>query len=560
MAVTNTKRVAKRGEVHSTNDTELYLFEESDFGELPAKAADRVAHAMRVTAYGDIATELSTISPDYITMKRTQGKALPEMEDAKGGFTVNVTDDSFPRLARSFLYSDDETSATQVTPVGARPDTATIFRRKPTPITTTGANKNITAAKIYFANTPVGLGTPVFATGNIVKVFDYNKGVNNLKTAVLTAADGMSITGGAASFVVQATGLDGVRVVAIGHQFAAGDVTMTLENGKPVLTATTGDFLALGFRRGEQIAVGGDGTALRFVKKVNGFAQVERVEEHKLYLYNSTFTPEADTGATKTLQIYFGSYLTNGSTKRTWTLEQALGDGQIYPVTDPKTYGPMSQLITGLSPNELTLNYEARSFITAELDLMGLFGDVIHAANPSALCKDEAGVKVVPFYGWSGYSTQAGIYRVKLSVLPEALAVSGITNTVPYNDLFGFVDKVTLSINNNVTGRSALGITSYISQNARAFHLSGSLTALFRDTYAIRAILSNFTCNLNIISVAKDSRHCIVYDIPTLTVSGKIVAEKDEDIVLDLEIKGHDEGHVIGITTFTHVPAFLDTI
>ena len=554
MAVANRSRVARRGEVHSTNDTELYLFEEGDFGELPKTGI--VAHQLRVNAYGDIATELTTIAPDYITRKRTQGKALTEMVEAKGGWTANVTDDSFPRVARAFLYTDDEITGTQTTPVGAKPDTATIFRRTPAPVTAISAND------LTFANTTTGLGSPAFVKDHIVKVFDPKKGPNNLKTALLTAAaaDKVTATG---KFTAQTSNLADVRVVAIGFRFASADVKMTVENGKPVLTATAGTFASLGLRRGEQIIVGGETAATRYATDVNGFAKVERVDGKKLYLEEPTFVAAADAGASKTIEIYFGSYLTNGSTKRTFTLEQYLGEGVISHSAATRTYGPMSQLLTGLTPNELSLSYEPRSFITAEFNLMGLFGDFVNAASPSKLCKDQAGVKVVPFYGWSGYSTQAGIYRIKLSVLPQALTAAGITSgddLAAYSNLFGFVDKVNMTISNNVTGRSALGVTSYISQNARAFQVSGSLTALFRDTHVLRAILKNFTCNLNIISLAKDTRHCVVYDLPTLTVSGKIVAEKDEDIVVDLEIKGHDEGHVVGITAMTHSPSYLDNI
>ena len=558
MAIANVKGFAGLDEIHSADAIEVHAAQEEMPGVLHSTPSSRYWRELEVNSFSSHSIKVETIARDYLNKNRVQGKPKIQKDMAEAGWQADVTDDVFPRFARGFLFSDDGLTANQ--PDGSKSDTQSVYKEAPTDVGT------ITATNIALSNTAAGLGTRAFGVGNIIKIHDREQGGNDGKVVpLITGTAAATLTAAADSFVAQAASaaaapnIPDIRIASVGQQFTSATVSMAVENGKAVLTRTAGDFTTLGLTPGEYIVIGGDVAESRFREPVNGFARIESVAALKIVLTDTGFSPgvgnglaiAADPSATppilaspaRTVEIYWGDFISNGNTKRTWQVERVLG-------RRASDKAGQSDVIVGCLPNELTINFENEGLVNVDLNFMPLIGGT--TAFGDTLCSDIAGSFKVPSQDWSGYSTQADLHRAKLTVLDSSVG-----------DLFSFVESANLTISNNVTGRSALGHRGYIAQNARKFTVTGDMTAVFETTAVLQAIQDNLTCSLDVITIARDTRHAIVYHIPQLTLAGEITAERDEDILVSLTptaFMGRGEDFVVGMTVFQHVPSFLDNL
>ena len=540
MAIDATNRkYALPGEIQNADETEVYVAPEASPGRLPA-AAEQYWYEVEVNSFADTGTQITTTARSYFNPKRVEGKPRVTKEEARAGWQSDVTDDQFPRFARGFLYSDDGTGV----PSGSKPDTHSIFRDKPVPVT------ELTTTDITVANTTgaAALVTRPFREGDIVKILDRNRGPNDNRVAVLASGtNATTLVAPANSFVAQDSNLGGVRVVCVGHRLEDNKTAAVETGGIATLTltspATTRNFTALGLSAGETIFIGGDVAANRFTAAVNGFATIQSVSANELRFSSTTFTPADESAASgKLIDIYFGSYIVNGSTKRTWQMERTLGhDGG----TPPKY---QSEVITGCLPNEATINFQPDSFVNADLTFMPLIAG--EKSFTDTLCHEETGVNVQKRRNLGGYAAQIDVYSARIRRLSGG------------DQLFKWVESANITLNNNVTGTTALGVRGYIAQNARKFMATGTLTILFQNIGSIEAIRKNETCYFNMITLAEDSRHAVVYDIPQLTLSGGLTVEQGQDIKQNLELTGFGDpdGNLASITAMLHIPLLADSL
>ena len=541
MAIAYTGRLAQEGEIHSSNDVAINICEESSPGTLP-DAGSQYWLGLEINSFSTFGGQTETIRRRYFERRRQLGKARVQSIRAEAGWQADITDAQYGRISRSFLFSDDGATANQ--PVGAKPDTQSIYTHKKTNI---GA---ITTTDIPITNTAAGLGVRPFIQNNIVLI---TGGKNNGAIKTLSSVDATKlVTSGLTADTAKSASAPNVpetRVQAIGYQFAAGTAEMQVVGGKARLNRKSGtvDWTTLGLSVGEWIFIGGDDTAYKFdtppqgKKPTNGFARISSVSASGFDLDDTTFVPEVDAGAGKTIQIFFGSFLHNGNTKRTFTVERILGQDASSNET--------ADYVIGALPNEMTINFEAESIVNADYTFVPLdsftvdFGDTI--------CSQETGVFRVPRTGVGGFATQVDVYRVKLQ----------LKDTV--DDLFAFVNSGSVAITNNVEGQTALGYRSYIGQNVGSFEGSGSVEALFQNVKAIAAIHDNKSLFFNIISVAKDTRQGLVLDLPEVTVAGQPGVELDTNITLPLDLSAAEDpvlNYTTSVTLMPHVPVLADSL
>ena len=197
---------------------------------------------------------------------------------------------------------------------------------------------------------------------------DKNLGPNNNFVGKITAtATTLTFAAGALTneTVAAPTGrnLSRLRLSSVGYEFASGATSMAYNSTTKMFTLTraTGslDWTTLGLNPGETIFIGGDDVAYRFAdngnhKAPNGFARIRTISASSIVFDDVTFTkPTADVtfaGTGKTIQIFWGQFLHNGNTKRTFTIERILGRK-----SSDQTKA-MADYVVGAMPNEMTIN------------------------------------------------------------------------------------------------------------------------------------------------------------------------------------------------------------
>ncbi|MDQ1081446.1 phage tail tube protein [Pseudoroseomonas cervicalis] len=151
------------------------------------------------------------------------------------------------------------------------------------------------------------------------------------------------------------------RMKVVGFEGAAGDITATSTG----LGSTTLDFTTLGLAVGQWIKIGGTGSAFRFTPEpLNGWARIIAISANALTLDNLPpgWAPSSGTG--KTIRVWFGDYIRNGTTQFATVIERGFM-GQ-----NPPSYIVNPGMVVG----QLQLTIAARQKLTGQLTFQGMDG------------------------------------------------------------------------------------------------------------------------------------------------------------------------------------------
>jgi tail tube protein len=177
------------------------------------------------------------------------------------------------------------------------------------------------------ANTLTCTTGAAFVIGQLVRTTGFANASNNTVNRVTTGGTTSFVSTGAFT-TPEAVPPAAARAKVVGFQGTAGDITATA-NG---LASTTLDFTTLGLAVGQWVKVGGTASTDRFATAaLNGRARIIAIAAHALTFDNLPSGWTTDTGATKTIKVWFGDGLVNGTTQISQTIER--GDlGMTTPV------------------------------------------------------------------------------------------------------------------------------------------------------------------------------------------------------------------------------------
>src|SRR5690606_24478416 len=217
----------------------------------------------------------------------------------------------------------------------------------------------------------------------------------------------------------------------------------------------------LGLIPGEWIYVGGDAAATHFDNN-QGFARVDAIAAGYIVLGKTSWTPAAETGTAKTVQLFFGTVIRNEEdpddiVRSPLQFERTLGeDGD----------GPMSQYIIGSIANEFTLNVPQADKVTAEMGFVAC--DAVARTGAQGL---KAGTRPA-LVASDAFNTSSDVRRLAFSLVGDA------------DPLFMYATDLTITINNNASGAKAIGVLGNFDINVGVFDVGGSVTAYFQDVRA----------------------------------------------------------------------------
>ena len=123
--------------------------------------------------------------------------------------------------------------------------------------------------------------------------------------------------------------------------------------------------------------------------------------------------------------------------------------------------------------------------------------------------------------------------------------------------LFGFVQEMSLAINNNVEPLKAIGVLGAFDASIGDFEVTGDITAYFNDIEAVQAVRNSESLSIDF-ALAFDNQGWW-FDVPLFTGSNGILnVEKDQAITIPVGIEAaeHQDLHTTLIVCwFPYLPS-----
>lgn len=364
----------------------------------------------------------------------------------------------------------------------------------------------------------------------------------NATAANLAASLNGNVLGTPANPYVTATAAtDTVTVTARvrgtgGNLIALAEATDATLSGATLSGGTGFSYLELGLTVGEWVYVGGDDLSNRFVNNV-GYARVSVINDLRLSFDKTTWEPETEVGAGKSIRVFIGTTIRNEKdpelvTTRYYEFERTLGKD---------ADGVQSEYLRRSVANELTLNMPLADKLNA---------DVSFVSSDTETRTGAEGRKPGPFIaapGEDAYNTSSNIIRARMAVIDPATS-----RPLP---LFAYMTEGNIAINNNVSPVKVIGSFGGIDVSLGNFEVGGEFTAVFSTVLAIRAIRNNADVTLDFIAAAQNAG--FVWDIPLLSLGGgALEIEAGEPVTMTLTPAGAENpnGYTLLYTNFPYLP------
>lgn len=472
-----------------------------------------VWYELEPNEWGDFGGEITTIAREPLSAGRQRKRGTITDFDASASFPMDITKTNFARLAQGFMFADIR-QKTSTQPFDG------------TAIAVTGVD----GSGAYSAAS----GLDAFPVGGLVYASGFGNPANNGLGRVTAAVAGSLTT--SKITVVEAAPPATAKIELVGYQFAADDIAIDINGGLALLSSATDDFTAFDLNVGEWIFIG-DGTDNSFASG-KGYARIKTITEGELSLDKLTWDGAIDdTGAGKSIRIFFGNFLRNEGNaadivNRSYQIERTLGSDDD---------GVQAEYVIGAVANELTVTFATADKLTAELAYVGMDSE-----TRTGLEGLKSGTRVSS-PDETAINTSTDVYRAQMTILDK-------TTLVP-TTFFAYLNELTLSVNNNLDPVKVIGNLGAIDMTAGNFEVGGEATAIFTTVEAIRAVRRNEDVTLDVI-VATDNAG-MVFDIPLMGVGGGQAAiERDSPITVGLEnlAAENENGYTFAMNFFPYLP------
>lgn len=359
------------------------------------------------------------------------------------------------------------------------------FTAKPA-ITVVTSDTEISDITATTATVNTGLGTP-FKANMLVFTSGFTTAVNNGVLAPVASSGSTTVVFPSSTFTIEGAAIPvGAKLQVVGFQGASADITATAGG----LASTVLDFTTLGLTVGEWIKIGGDATAMHFATaNCVGWARVTAIATHALTLDNKPAGWTTDSGTGKTLQIFTGDFMVNGTTTQSFTFERQQQD----------LTAPVYEYFTGMQVDKLSLPFKASSVLTGTLNYVGM------SASETTTRIVGATDVTAPSYSVLNASSHVG-----------QLYENGSPVSSP-----SYIQEIGLDISNNLSGQFAIGNIAAIGILNGEFNVSGALTAYFGDDVLLKQVISDTDTSMMFKAGRTDgNRESILFDVPSMRVSG----------------------------------------
>lgn len=503
----------------SGNLTGLYEAEEATPGVLPPQPA---WHEREPNSYSDFGGSFAMTTRKPIRRDRQYAKGEVSDNNPTSGYTEDLTPLNMRRKMQGFLFAN--------------------AREKPSTRPMNGNSVAISAVDAGTKQYRAAAGLDRFKVGHILLPVGFFAATNNQVNVVSAVAAGALTMVNA--LVNDAAPAATAHLEAVGFQYAAGAVSLTLPTGRALLTMPAG-VTTHGLTPGEWIAVVGFNkagpVAMPFYGRVSSFTDTT------IELDKTTGNLVADDGTGDTVALYFGTVVRNEDdptliVRRSYTHERQYGQGA----------QASSEGVQGAEANQLTLTVPtpgADAKVTVEIS---------HIARTSF----ERDVGEGLLTAASGTITAAlnepcfkpglDVYQHKLAVIDEL--------TLNPTPLVAFSSEASVVVNNNLAGNKAIETFGNAGINVGEFSVTGSISAYWTSVAATRKVRQGADCTWHLILTRASVNKAVIFDIASLGLgNGRSTVEANTPIKLPLDTaagKGKF-GYTLLVSFLRYVPSLL---
>ncbi len=502
-----------------SNTTELRYSEETSIGVANASAD---WFPIEPNSYPDFGGQVTNVARSPILKDRQNRKGVLTDLEASGGFSADLTQEALPDLSQGMFFAD--------------------LRKKDELVPTSvveATDHYVVAADgdDYVAN------DILFATG-------HDNAANNGKKTVTASTGTTVVCGGDALVDETPTGTPVIR--RVGHIMGSAELDVVIDgSGNPTLSRASGtvDFTDWDLIPGEWIWIGGDTATSDFVNaENNGLKRVLSVAADTIVLDKSDATMVNETGGALLVEVYFAPRIiknesnvsgANAQTRRTYQLERTLGAPD-----DSLPAEIQSEYIIGAVASQLQLNVATADKMTFDLSFMGL--DVEQRTGATGLKPSATRPDLIES---EAYNSSSDVKRIEM-----AKVIAGDEAPTP---LFGFIQELSLTIDNNLSVNKAVGVLGGFDITAGRFAVSGTLTAYFDNISAQQSIRANDDITIDVHSIKANQG--ISIDLPLITLGdGLPSVESDAPITLPLSFEAATGAKVDATLDHTAMIMFWD--
>lgn len=372
------------------------------------------------------------------------------------------------------------------------------------------------------ANTVVVTTGPGYVVGHLVRHTGFAVAGNNGLFAVTTGGATSYVSAGA-SFTAETAPPAAARSKVVGLQGTSGDITATATG----LASTTLNFANIGLVPGQWIKIGGTGAAFQFNAAVlNTYARVTAVAANALTLDNLPPGWTTDAGTGKTIRVFFGDRLRNGTAEIGTSIERSFL-GQTTPT---------HIIQRGMVAGSLSLSFPSQQRITGSFAFMGMDGAQGTTANGASY---DAAPDLAQFPVLAG---SANVGRV---------AEAGAQIVAP-----NWARQIDLTINNNLRMINAVDSIAAVDVASGSQEVTLRLNCYFGDASLYAKILAMTPTSLNWRVVR--GTQALVFSAPRVTPMGgnPNAGARNADVMIEMALQASRDtllGAQIGLDRFEYV-------
>ncbi|MDO1582430.1 phage tail tube protein [Rhizobium oryzicola] len=336
-----------------------------------------------------------------------------------------------------------------------------------------------------------------FAAGHLVRLTGFgvagNNGVFKLTTGSSTVpAVGNGILTDEASPPAVA------RVKVVGFEGASGDIQAVSDG----LMATTLDFTTFGLVVGQWVKLGGSASGNKFATAaLNDWARITKIAAKKLTLDNLPASWTTDSGAGKSIRVFFGDTIKNGTSMVSLTLEKGFM-GQATP-----TYIVQRGMVAGQGE----FSGESEQILKGSVTFNGMTG------AQSTVSLDDT----------PDAATTNGVMSSGVNV--ARVAENGAAVTSP-----NFVKSASIQINNNLRMKTAVGTVGAVDIGVGECAVTVNLDTYFGNNAVLAKLLAGTPSNFSQ-RTQKDGQ-AVIMAVPRMTFNdgNPQAGGKNQDVMLQL--------------------------
>ncbi len=369
--------------------------------------------------------------------------------------------------------------------------------------------------------------------GLLVHAKGFSTAANNGLKAVAAASAALEVK--AAGLVAEAAPPTNVTLEVAGVQGAVADIVMTAAGH---LTATVLNFTTLGLNVGQWIKIGGTAANTFFATAtLNGRARIKTIAAGQLTLERWSFTPAADAGAGKTIQLFFSRWYRNTSIDHVDYLEQSL-HGELEEIGPGTGNTATYSYAKGMNLKTFELDAPLESKIVTTASYVGM--DI---ADPVLVASRAAGASTA-------------LAPLASALIDTATDLKKVRLTDTAGELIAEINSWKLTYESNVKPQKVQGVLGANGMIYGKFTPTVSMEAYYTTSSVPAALRDNRDLQWD--AYVQNHQVAFLFDLPNVALRGGARAyAANESVMVSAEVpafRDQTTNIVSSLSVFAHIP------